>query len=69
MMGRDSSVGIALATGWTVRGSSPGGGARFFESVHIGAWAHPASYTISTKSLPTGRIIMWKLRIEVYLRR
>jgi len=25
MVGRDSSVGIALATGWAVRGSNPGG--------------------------------------------
>jgi hypothetical protein len=28
-VGRDSSVGIATATGWTVRGSKPGGGRGF----------------------------------------
>ena len=46
-VGRDSSVGIALATGWTVRGSNPGG-ARFSAPVQTGPGAHPAFYTMGT---------------------
>jgi hypothetical protein len=41
-----------LATGWTVRGSNPGGGARFSAPVHTVAGAHPASYTMDTGSFP-----------------
>jgi len=33
-----------LATGWTVRGSNPGGGA-IFRLVHTGPETHPASCT------------------------
>jgi hypothetical protein len=41
-----------LATGWTVRGSNPGGGARFFAHVQTGPEAHPASCTMGTGSFP-----------------
>ena len=37
-----------LATGWTVRGSNPGGGARFSAPVQTGPGVHPASYTLGT---------------------
>jgi hypothetical protein len=37
-----------LATGWTVRGSNPGGGARFCAPVQIYPRAHPASCTMGT---------------------
>ena len=40
-----------LATGWTVRGSNPGGGTRFSAPVQTGSDAHPASCTIGTESL------------------
>ena len=40
-----------LATGWTVRGSNPGG-ARLSASVQTGPGAHPASCTMGTGSLP-----------------
>ena len=39
-----------LATGWTVRGSNLGGGARFSAPVQTGPGAHPASYTMGTGS-------------------
>ena len=41
-----------LATGWTVWGSNPGGGARFSAYVQTGPGAHPASYTMGTGSFP-----------------
>jgi len=41
-----------LATGWTVRGSDPGGGARFSAPLQTGPVAHPASYTMGTGSFP-----------------
>ena len=41
-----------LATGWTVRGSNPGGGARFSAPLQTVPGAHPASYTMVTASLP-----------------
>jgi hypothetical protein len=41
-----------LAMGWTVRGSKPGGGARFSAPVQTSPGAHPASYTVGTGSLP-----------------
>ena len=37
-----------LATGWTVRGSNPGGGEIFLTCPE----AHPASYTMGTGSFP-----------------
>jgi len=40
-----------LATGWTVRESNPGGGARFSSPDQTGPGAHPASHTIGTGSL------------------
>jgi hypothetical protein len=39
--GRDSSVGIAIATGWTVRGSNPGGGEIFRSRPHR-LWGPPS---------------------------
>ena len=41
-----------LATGWAVRGSNPGGGARFSAPVQTGPGAHPASCTMGTGSFP-----------------
>jgi hypothetical protein len=41
-----------LATGWTVRGSNPGGGARFFAPVQTGPGTNPASFTVGTGSFP-----------------
>jgi hypothetical protein len=41
-----------LAKGWTVQGSNPGGGGRFFAPVQTGSAAHPTSYTMGTGSLP-----------------
>jgi hypothetical protein len=42
-----------LITGWTIRESNPSG-ARFSAPVHTGPGAHPASYTIDTRSFPRG---------------
>ena len=39
-----------LPTGWTARGSNPGGGARFSAPVQNSPEAHPASYTMGTGS-------------------
>jgi hypothetical protein len=41
-----------LAAGWTVRGSNPGGGARFSAPVQTDPEAHPAFYTMATGSFP-----------------
>ena len=41
-----------LATGWTVGGSNPGGGARFSAPVQTDPGAHPASWTMGTRSFP-----------------
>jgi hypothetical protein len=48
-VGRDNSVSMPLAIGWTVRGSIPGE-SRFSALVQTGPGAHPASYTIGTGS-------------------
>ena len=40
-----------MVTGWTVRGSNPGG-ARFSAPVQTGPGAHPASCTMGTGSFP-----------------
>jgi len=47
-----SCIHWLTATRWTVRGSNPGRGARFFASVQTGLGAHPNSYTMGTGSLP-----------------
>jgi hypothetical protein len=52
-IGRDSSVGMGLAKGWTVRGSNPGG-ARFSVPVHNGPGTDPASCTMRTVFLSRG---------------
>ena len=41
-----------MATGWKVRGSNPGGGARFSAPVQTGPGAHPTSCTMGTGSFP-----------------
>jgi len=46
---RHVKVRKRLATGWTVRGSNPGG-ARFSAPVQTGPGAHPASCTMGTGS-------------------
>jgi hypothetical protein len=48
--GRDSVVGI-VATGYTVRGSNPGGG-EFSAPFHTCPGAHSASYTMGPGSFP-----------------
>ena len=50
--GPGSSVGIATGYGWVVRGSNPGGGARFSAPVQTVPGAHPASYTMGTGYFP-----------------
>jgi len=42
-------------TGWTVLGSNPGGGKRFFSPLRTGPGAHPASCTIGTGLLSRGQ--------------
>jgi hypothetical protein len=49
-VGRNNSVS-RLATGWTVRGSRPGGG-EIFWTCPDRPGAHPASYTMGTGSFP-----------------
>jgi hypothetical protein len=44
----------ALATGWAIRVSNPGGG-EIFPTGPDQSWAHTASYTIGTGSLPRGK--------------
>jgi hypothetical protein len=51
-MGRDSSVGIATRYGLDGPGIESRWGARFSAPVQTGPGAHPASYTIGTKSFP-----------------
>ena len=41
-----------LATGWAVRGSNPGGGAKFSAPVQTGPGVHPASCIMNTGSFP-----------------
>jgi len=43
-----------LPTGWTVRGSNPGG-ARFSAPIQTGPEAHPASCTMGTGPFPGER--------------
>ena len=50
-MGRVAQSVKRLSTGWTVRGSNPGG-ARFSAPVQTGPEAHPASCTMGTGSFP-----------------
>jgi len=38
--------------GWTVRGSNPSGGVRFFTPVQTGPGTHPASFPMGTGSFP-----------------
>ena len=40
-----------LVVGWTVRVSNPGGGARFFPALQVGAGTHTASHKMGTGSL------------------
>jgi hypothetical protein len=42
---------LILTTGWTVRGSNPGGGEIFRTRPHQ-PWDHPASNTMSNYSFP-----------------
>ena len=50
-MDRVGQVAQRLPTGWTVRGSNPGG-ARFSAPVQTGPETHPASCTMGTGSFP-----------------
>jgi len=51
-MGRVAQSVKRLATGWTVRGSNPGGEGRFFAPVQTGPGAQPASCTMGTGRFP-----------------
>ena len=51
LVGRVAQSVYRLTTGWTVRGSNPGG-ARFSAPVQTGPGAHPASCTMCTGSFP-----------------
>ena len=42
----------SVATGWTVRGSNPRGGARLSAPVQTGPGAQPISFTMGTGSFP-----------------
>jgi len=44
-----------LATGWTIRGSNPGWGARFTAPVQTGPEAHPTSYNNGYRVFPGGK--------------
>ena len=46
-----SSTSETWTTGWTVRGSNPGG-SRISAPIQTGPGAHPASYTMGTGSFP-----------------
>jgi len=48
----DSTASIATATGWTVRGSNPGGGKIFYAPFQTGGGSNQASCTMGTESLP-----------------
>jgi len=52
IVGRVAQSVSRLATGWTVRGSNPGGRARFSALVQTGPGTHPASCTMGTGSFP-----------------
>jgi hypothetical protein len=49
-VGRVAYTVQRLSTDWTVRGSNPGGGARFSAPVQTDPEAHPASCTMGTRS-------------------
>ena len=51
-MDRVAQSVLRLATGWTVRGSNPGWGARFSAPVQTGPGNHPFSCTMGTVSFP-----------------
>ena len=79
MGGRNSSVGIATRYGLDGPGIESQWGARFSATVQTGPGAHPASYTMYTRSFPglkrPGRGVYHppsssdevKERIELYL--
>jgi hypothetical protein len=55
LRGRDSSVGIArLATGWTIRGSSPGGG-KIFRTRPDRPWGPPSLLYNVYRVFPGGK--------------
>ena len=51
ILGRVAQSVYRLTTGWTVRGSNPGG-EEIFRHVQTGPGAHPASCTMNTGSFP-----------------
>ena len=53
-MGRDSSVGIATTTGWTVRGSTPGGG-EIFRTHPDRPWGLPSLVYNGYRVFPGGK--------------
>ena len=53
-MERDSSVGIATATGWTVWGSNPGGG-EIFRTCPDWPWGPPSLLYYVYRVFPGGK--------------
>ena len=55
-IGRDSAVGIALATGWTVRGSNPGEG-EIFCTHPARPWSPPNLLYNGYRVFPGGKAV------------
>jgi len=53
-MGQDSSVGIATATGWTVRGTNPGGSEIFLTRPDL-PWVPPSLLYDGYRVFPGGK--------------
>ena len=53
-VGRIAQSVQRLATGWTVRGSNPGGG-ETFRTCPDRPWAYPPSCIMGTRSIPGGK--------------
>jgi len=53
-VGRDSSVGIGMVTGWTVRGSNPGGG-EIFRTCPDRPWDRPSLLYNGYRVFPGGK--------------
>ena len=54
-MGRDDVIGLQLATGWTVRGSNPGGGQTFCTDTNM-PWGSPRLLYNGYRVIPGGKV-------------